>query len=57
MPKYLFMLISTYNIFFFRISEMEEEKNYIYTKTFNALKKHGELIEDTKELVKVYGYY
>lgn len=35
---------------------MEEEKNYIYTKTFNALKKHGELIEETKELVKVYGY-
>ncbi|XP_027853547.2 kinetochore protein NDC80 homolog [Aphis gossypii] len=35
-----------------QISEMEEEKNYIYTKTFNALKKHREVIEESKELVK-----
>jgi len=36
---------------------MEEEKKYIYTKTFNSLKKHAELIEETKELVKVCGIY
>jgi len=34
---------------------MEEEKNYIFTRAFNSLKKHAELIEETKEFVKVYG--
>lgn len=36
---------------------MEEEKKYIFTRAFNALKKHAELIEETKEYVKVYGIY
>lgn len=33
---------------------MEEEKNYIFTRAFNSLKKHAELIEETKDFVKVY---
>jgi len=36
---------------------MEEEKKYIFTKASNSLKKHAELIEKTKEFVKVYGSY
>lgn len=36
---------------------MEEEKKYIYTKAINSLKKHAELIEETKEFVKVNGIY
>lgn len=33
---------------------MENEKEYISTRAYNSLKKHAELIEETKKLVKVY---
>ncbi|KAE9545165.1 hypothetical protein AGLY_000708 [Aphis glycines] len=34
------------------ISEMENEKEYISTRAYNSLKKHAELIEETKKMIK-----
>jgi len=33
---------------------MEEEKKYIFSKASDSLKKHAEVIEETREFVKVY---
>lgn len=35
---------------------MENEKEYISTRAYNSLKKHSELIEETKKKIKVGTY-